>query len=124
MNLEEYEQKALRNPEFRKEYERYDLAFEIGHMVLEARIKKGLTQTQLAERIKTRQSSIARLENGQKLPSLSFLEKIAQALGTHLKAPQFAFLEESKQSKNRAPKKMITAKIVLYPQKTTSHSSP
>jgi len=39
-----------------------------------------LTQTQLAEMIGTRQPSIARLENGSSIPSLSFLNKIAMAL--------------------------------------------
>ena len=93
MNFKEYKKKALQNKAFRKEYEKYDLAFEIGQMVLEARIVKGLTQEELAQLVGTKQPSIARLENGQQLSSLSFLEKIADALGTDLLAPKFAFLK-------------------------------
>jgi transcriptional regulator with XRE-family HTH domain len=93
MNLKEHKFRMLRSEVFRKEYEKYDLAFEIGQMIVEARIKKGLTQEELASLLHTKQPSIARIENGQNLPSLSFLEKIAKALGTHLLAPRFAFLE-------------------------------
>lgn len=93
MDLQEFKKIALRDENFKAEYERYDLAFEIGQMIVEARILKGITQHQLASLIKTKQPSIARLENGKKLPSLSFLSKIAEALGTHLLAPRFAFFE-------------------------------
>lgn len=93
MKLHEYKAKALKDVSFEKEYSRYDLAFEIGQMVLEARIIKGMTQVKLAEKLKTKQPSIARLENGQSLPSLTFLEKIAKALGTYLLAPKFASLQ-------------------------------
>ena len=53
---------------------------EPGYQVARLRILRGLTQTQLAEMIGTRQPSIARLENGSSKPSLSFLQKIATAL--------------------------------------------
>ncbi len=91
MNLKEFKNKALQNVAFKEEYEKYDLAFEIGQMVVEARILKGLTQQGLAKLVHTKQPSIARLENGQNLPSLSFLEKIAEALDTQLLAPKFSF---------------------------------
>ena len=85
MNLQEHKQKLLReNPEFKKEYYSYDLAFEIGQMILEARSRLGVTQKQLAELINTKQSGIARVESGNYLPSLSFLNKIAKALKTRL----------------------------------------
>jgi transcriptional regulator with XRE-family HTH domain len=98
MNLKEYKREALLNPAYKKEYEKYDLAFEIGQMVIDARIAKGLTQAKLAKLADTKQPSIARLENGERLPSLSFLEKIAKALDTQLLAPKFAFLEENQVS--------------------------
>ncbi len=53
---------------------------EPGYQVARLRIQRGFTQTQLAEMIGTRQPSIARLENGSSLPSISFLNKIATAL--------------------------------------------
>jgi len=39
-----------------------------------------VTQAELADKVGTRQLSIARLENGSSMPSLSFLERIAAAL--------------------------------------------
>jgi transcriptional regulator with XRE-family HTH domain len=85
MDLQTHKQKLLReNPEFKKEYYSYDLAFEIGQMLLEARSRLGVTQKQLAELINTKQSGIARAERGNYLPSLSFLNKIAKALKTRL----------------------------------------
>lgn len=53
---------------------------EPGYQVARLRIQRGLTQTQLAAKVGTRQPSIARLENGSTLPSISFLNKIATAL--------------------------------------------
>ena len=55
-------------------------AVEPGYQVARLRILRGLTQAQLAEMVGTRQPSIARLENGSSKPSLSFLEKVAEAL--------------------------------------------
>lgn len=75
--------------------DQYDLAYEIAQMVIEARLIKGLTQEELAEKVGTHQSSIARLEAGNTLPSLSFLEKIADSLGTILIAPRFGFMKDS-----------------------------
>lgn len=110
MKLNEYKKKALENPRFKKEYESYDLAFEIGQMVLEARIVKNISQKNLAEKLGTKQPSIARLESGRALPSLSFLEKIAHALDTHLIAPKFAFLEPK--SSSQSSLKIISMNIV------------
>lgn len=66
-----------------------DLAFEIGLQVLGARIRRGLTQNELAKKIGTKQPSIARLESGSTLPSLFFLSKISKALRVNLVAPRF-----------------------------------
>jgi DNA-binding XRE family transcriptional regulator len=53
---------------------------EPGYQIARLRIQRGLTQAQLAEMVGTRQPSIARLENGSSVPSLSFLDRIAKAL--------------------------------------------
>lgn len=82
-----------RNANLRKEYKKWDPAFEIGEMLSEARVVKGLTQTKLAGLIDTKQQSVARAESGRHLPNLSFLIKIARALKTHL-IIQFGFMEK------------------------------
>lgn len=70
-----------------------DLAFHIGLMVEHARISMGMTQTELAEKINTKQPAIARIENGKSLPSLTVLDKIAkEAFDSYLVPPRFAFM--------------------------------
>lgn len=61
-----------------------DLAFQIGTQIEVARARKGMTQKELAERVGTKQPSIARIESGVSLPSVLFLIKIANALGLNL----------------------------------------
>ena len=85
MNIDELKKNLLEDESFKREYEKYDLAFEISQMVIEARIIKGITQKKLASLIGTKQSSISRLENGSFLPSLSFLERIAKALKSKIR---------------------------------------
>lgn len=58
----------------------YDLAFEIGQTIIDARIKRGLTQAKLARKAKTKQPAIARLESSTRLPSLTFLKRVADAM--------------------------------------------
>ena len=53
--------------------------------LIEARIGAGLTQAQLAKRMKTSQSVVARLEGGRIHPSTRTLGKVAQATGTRLR---------------------------------------
>lgn len=95
MNLHQYKEKLFKDdPDFKKFYNSYDLAFEVGQMILEARIKKHITQKKLAEMMQTKQSSIARAESGSYLPSLSFLNKMASVLKTELFV-HFKFLSSS-----------------------------
>ncbi len=58
-----------------------DLPFDISEMIIDARVYQGVSQKKLAKMVGTKQPSIARLENGNGLPSLSFLQKVANALG-------------------------------------------
>lgn len=60
------------------------LEFSIIEQVIKKRLDKGLTQKQLAEKIGTKQSAIARLEAGSINPSVAFLAKVAKALGGKL----------------------------------------
>lgn len=58
--------------------------FSIAAAVIAARVKAGLTQAELAKRMGTTQSAVARLEGGSR-PSTATLAKIAAATGTKLK---------------------------------------
>lgn len=98
MRLEDYKKESLRKPRFREEYVKKDIKQKIAFMVRESRIKRGLTQKELAERMNTKQASISRVENEKSLPSLEFLEKMAQALDTQLDPPHFSFLERKSET--------------------------
>jgi len=106
------EEKLLNNRDVKRIMTEKRLAYEIADMVVDARAKAGITQKQLAERIGTQQPSIARIEAGEKLPSISFLEKIAEALDTTLIAPKFEFLQNFEYSFTENPvkkEKTVTA---------------
>lgn len=81
----ELHKKWSNNPEYREEYDKLGPEFEIARLFIKARTQAGLTQAQLAERLQTTQSAVARFESGKTNPSTSTLRKIAQATGTQLK---------------------------------------
>ena len=78
--------RALSRPDVKAEYDRLEEEFAVLDQFLRARAAAGLTQAQVAERIGTSQSAIARLESGagRHQPSLGTLRKCAQALGCRL----------------------------------------
>ena len=78
-------EKWRRDPEYRAAYEELGPEFELARVLIEARTSAGLTQAQLAERMQTTQSVVARLESGRARPSTRTLEKIAQCTGTRLR---------------------------------------
>ena len=84
MNLKEHKSALLKDPEFRKAYDDLDPIYQLIRQLIAYRIKKGLTQKELAEIIGTKQSSISRLESASQLPSLSFLKTVADALDLKL----------------------------------------
>ncbi|PIT93232.1 MAG: hypothetical protein COU06_01045 [Candidatus Harrisonbacteria bacterium CG10_big_fil_rev_8_21_14_0_10_38_8] len=83
----------LKNLEIKRLPRNEELAVDIGIMISKLRILRSLTQSELAKKINTKQSSIARVENGASLPSLSFLFKIAQACKTEINPPTFQVVE-------------------------------
>lgn len=73
-----------RDPEFAKDFEAGYGDFKIGAMLRLAREKAGLTQEQLAKKLKTKKSAISRIENHAEDIRLSTLEKFAHAIGKEL----------------------------------------
>lgn len=78
--FEGWETRKMQDPKFRSAVEELEPAYQIARL----RILRGLTQEELARRMGTRQSSIARLEGGRSEPSLSFLRRAVEALGGRL----------------------------------------
>jgi len=83
-NWKTLKKELLKDPEVAREYKRLKPRYQLISQLIEARFKKGLTQSELAKKVGTRQSAIARLEAGNINPSISFLEKITHALGSKL----------------------------------------
>lgn len=79
-----HKKELLKNPKFKKAYEESELEYQIARAVIRARIEKGYTQKQLADKMRTKQSVISRLESATTTPSLSLLKRLAEALHTDL----------------------------------------
>jgi len=85
IDFKQYLSKQLKNSEFRKHYERYGKQLEIAYQILQARKQSGMSQAELARKIDTKQSNIARIESGEQNFTTETLQKIASALNRHLK---------------------------------------
>lgn len=81
---EDLEKKLLSDPKVKKEYDQLQPRYVLISQLIETRIRKGISQKELAEKIGTKQSAIARFESGNVNPSLEFLQKIALAMGRRL----------------------------------------
>lgn len=77
---DELKAERAESPERRRGYENAGRAIRLAHELRELREKRGLSQRELANRVGTTQSAIARLESGQISPSLPTLDRVAAAL--------------------------------------------
>ena len=84
-DLQQLKDELMQNPEFRKEYESLQPEMDITRVLLNARIKAGLSQMELAEKTGISQADISRLENGTRNPSLALLKRLATAKDSTLK---------------------------------------
>jgi ribosome-binding protein aMBF1 (putative translation factor) len=74
-----------KDPEYMKEYNALEEEFARAQMVIGARAHADISQAELAQRMGTSQSAIARLESGRIKPSTRTLEKLAAATGMRLR---------------------------------------
>jgi len=72
-------------PGYAKAYADLEEEFQLASQMIEARGRAGLTQEQLATRMKTTRTVISRLESGRMKPSTRTLERYARATGHKLK---------------------------------------
>jgi|LauGreDrversion4_2_1035121.scaffolds.fasta_scaffold108690_3 ribosome-binding protein aMBF1 (putative translation factor) len=73
------------DPDFQRDFDALAEEFELAAALIKARTEAGLTQDQLAARMGTTQSVIARMEGGKSRPSTTTLQKLAAATGTRLR---------------------------------------
>lgn len=76
--------KWMEDPEYREAYEALGPEFELAKQLLAARARAGLSQAELAKRMGTTQSVIARIEGGRQKPSTRTLERYAEATGSRV----------------------------------------
>jgi ribosome-binding protein aMBF1 (putative translation factor) len=85
IRIKDLHKKWMKDPAYRKEYEAMEEEFTLAAEVAKARTRAGLSQAELARRMKTTQSTIARLESGRGRPSTRTLDRFAKATGHRLK---------------------------------------
>ncbi|WP_349688109.1 MULTISPECIES: helix-turn-helix domain-containing protein [Acidaminococcus] len=83
-DFDKYLKEQIKNPTFKKEWDKSEMEYQLMMMVLKARSEQKLTQSELAQRTGIRQSNISRIEKGQAMPSIATLCKIAHGLGKKL----------------------------------------
>jgi len=75
----------LKDPAFKKAWEESEAEYQISRVLIAARIKRKISQQELAKEANTTQAVISRLENMTANPSVGLLQKIAQALNLKVK---------------------------------------
>lgn len=82
--ITEMHKRWMKEPKYRKAYHALEDEFAVAKAVIAARNRAGLTQTELARKMKTTQPVVARLEGGRIQPSLRTLQRLAQATDSRL----------------------------------------
>ncbi len=80
----EWTKQQKKDPKFRRAYDELEPEFAIIRQIIDLRLKRRMSQTELARRVRTPQPSIARLESRGKVKNLDYLQRIANALGARV----------------------------------------
>lgn len=80
----DFEKEMLEQPGFSEVAKEVEIEYQVARAILKARLQKGMTQADLARAMHTTQSVISRAESARVTPSLSFLKRLANVLGSTL----------------------------------------
>lgn len=80
MDWRTHKAELLKDPKVKEVLKESELEFQIAKSIIDARIKRGLSQKDLADKLNTKQSVISRFENAKTTPSLTFPKRLARAL--------------------------------------------
>jgi predicted transcriptional regulator len=83
-SLATLKRKILKNPEVKREYERLAPAYDIVQTLIDARVRANMTQAEVAKRMGTTQSAVARMESGKYDPKVTSLRQYAEATGSQI----------------------------------------
>ncbi len=84
-DVRELHDEWMKEPDYRDAHAALEPEFALARALIAARVRAGLTQEQVASRMQTTQSVVARLESGRVRPSTKTLERFADATGTRLR---------------------------------------
>jgi len=84
-DFQEYINRQLKNKEFKNDFDEFGKQLEVSYQILKIRKQKKMSQLELAHKIGTTQSNVARLESGRENLTIGFLNKIALAFNKELK---------------------------------------
>ena len=82
---QEHKKELLKKPGFVRALKEVEIEFQIADAIIKARMEKGMTQKDLANKMKTRQSVISRVESAKTIPTISFLKRLSSALDVSLR---------------------------------------
>ena len=83
-DVNDFKRELLKDKKVKAEYDKLEARYALIHQVLDARIKKNISQKTLAQKMGTKQSAIARFESGNTNPTLAFIERLSRAVKTPL----------------------------------------
>lgn len=84
-DFDDVRKKWMQDPEFVKEYEALEEEFSLASAMIAARAHADMTQQDVAEKMETSQSYIAKLEGGTVSPTMKALRRFAEATGSRVK---------------------------------------
>ena len=92
----------MKQPGFKAGYDALEPEFAIASMLIRARLAANLSQQQVAKRMGTSQSTVARLESASSRPSLTTLERFAKATGTKVRVELIPVVRATKKATKAA----------------------
>lgn len=84
-NFQDFLKEQLKDPVFKNHYDEHGKKLEVAYSILQLRKELDLSQKDLANKLRTSQSNIARAESGNQNVTVHFLQKIAKATNRNLK---------------------------------------
>lgn len=78
--FEDYKKECMKDPEFKKGYEKLKPEMAVVRAILDARSISHLTQKELAEKTGINQADISKIENGTRNPSIRLLQRLADGM--------------------------------------------
>ena len=81
LKLSELKKEWIKDPEVKQHYHNLKPEFDLAREFIRARVKANMTQIEVAKKMNTTQSVIARLESGKAVPTMKTIDRFARAVG-------------------------------------------